>query len=428
MKILTKAVITALLASSTLAAHAADTLQVWIRANDNARTIYEQEATAFEKTTGIKINYFSASTDFEQRLARAAIGNTLPDLIINDAAYMGQLIKLGIVDPIDPASLANGKDLQPTALNSLKYDDGKYYGIPTSVQASALYIRKDWREKLGLPQPKTWADLKALAKAFTLKDPDGNGKNDTYGFGLPGSSTRGYASWVLSSFIWQAGGEFVRPVNGGFKATMDGKGVVDALTFMRGMVCEKLVQPGAINAVTSNVSNAFRSGQVGMVLSGPYSLPVFSEEPGPDKFEVVKPPRGPASQASIAEGEAIYLVKSGKQKALATKFIDFMISPQGQKIGMAVGMPNEPIVRLPVNKTIDANAVYHDARWKVFAEQYATDGRYVPAVPNWTPIRQLTADGFNRILSDCSSNIPAELGKLNVKVNAELSKQKVLAK
>ncbi|ACS84509.1 ABC transporter substrate-binding protein [Musicola paradisiaca] len=428
MNILAKAVTTALLASTALAAHAADTLEVWIRANNNARVIYEQEAAAFEKSTGIKVNYFTASTDFEQRLARAAVGNTLPDLIVNDAAYMGQLIQLGVVDAIDPSTLSNGKDLQPVALGSLKYSDGKYYGIPTSVQASALYIRKDWREKLGLPQPKTWADLKALAEAFTNKDPDGNGKADTYGFGLPGSSTRGYASWILASFIWQAGGEFVQPVNGGFKGTMTDKGVVDALTFMRGMVCEKLTQPGAVNAVTSDISNAFRSGQVGMVLSGPYSLPVFSDEPGPDKFEVVKPPRGPVSQASIAEGEAIYLVKSGKQKALAAKFIDFMISPQGQTIGTAVGMPNEPIVRLPVNKNVDANAVYKDARWQVFAEQYAADGHYVPGVPNWTPIRQTTAEGFNRILAECDSNIPAELEKLNDKVNAELSKQKVLAK
>ncbi|MBN3062564.1 MULTISPECIES: ABC transporter substrate-binding protein [Pectobacterium] len=427
-KIVAKVVATALLAGSSLAVHAADELNVWIRANNNARVIYEQEAAAFEKQTGIKVSYFSASTDFEQRLARAAVGNTLPDLIINDAAYMGQLIQLNVVDAIEPSQLSYGKDLQPVALNSLKFGDGKYYGIPTSVQASALYIRKDWREKLGLPQPKTWDDLKALAQAFTEKDPDGNGKNDTYGFGLPGSATRGYTSWILSSFIWQAGGEFVSRQGDAFKASLDDKGVVDAVTFMRGMVCDKVVQPGAINAVTSDISNAFRSGQVGMVLSGPYSMPVFSNEPGPDKFEVVKPPRGPVSNASLAEGEAIFLVKSSKQKAQALKFIDFFISQEGQKIGTAVGTPNEPIVRLPVNKTVDANAIYQDQRWGVFAEQYASDGHYVPAVPNWTPIRQVTADGFNKILSNCQSDIPTELKQLNEKVNIELGKQKVLAK
>lgn len=428
MKKYMKLFLSGLLMGTTLSAQAADTLNVWIRANNNARAVYEREAAEFEKNTGIKVSYFSASTDFEQRLARAAIGNTLPDLIINDAAYMGQLIQLGIVDMIDPATLENGKDLQPAALASLKYTDGNYYGIPTSVQASALYIRKDWREKLGLPQPQTWDDLKALAKAFTFNDPDGNQKNDTYGFGLPGSSTRGYTSWIMSSFIWQAGGEFVSHGDNGFKATLDGQGVVAALTFMRGMICEKMVQPGAINAVTSDISNAFRSGQVGMVLSGPYSLPVFTEEPGADKFEVIKPPRGPKGQDSIAEGEAIYLVKSGKQKEQAAKFIDFMISPEGQKLGTAVGTSNEPIVRLPVNKQVDANGVYKDPRWQVFADQYAHSGHYVPAVPNWTPIRQATADGFNKILSNCDADIAAELTKLNAKVDNELNKQKVLAK
>ncbi|VTR30918.1 Lipoprotein lplA [Serratia fonticola] len=80
---------------------------------------------------------------------------------------------------------------------------------------SPLFVRKDWREKLGLPQPKTWQDVATLAKAFTTQDPDGNGKSDTYGFLLPASTTRGYASWFMSAFLWQAGGDFIREVGAG---------------------------------------------------------------------------------------------------------------------------------------------------------------------------------------------------------------------
>lgn len=55
-------------------AYAAETLNIWIRASNDSKNIYTKEAETFEKKTGIKIEYFNATTDFEQRLARAAAG------------------------------------------------------------------------------------------------------------------------------------------------------------------------------------------------------------------------------------------------------------------------------------------------------------------------------------------------------------------
>ncbi|WJH32749.1 hypothetical protein N6H14_21045 [Paenibacillus sp. CC-CFT747] len=42
-------------------------------------------------------------------------------------------------------------------------------------------LRKDWLDKLGLKPPKTLEEYITVMKAFTHNDPDGNGKNDTYG-------------------------------------------------------------------------------------------------------------------------------------------------------------------------------------------------------------------------------------------------------
>lgn len=409
--------------------YAAETLNVWIRASNDSKNIYKQEAETFEKKSGIKIEYFNATTDFEQRLARAAAGNALPDLIFNDAVAMGQFIQLGIAEEIDPKTIAGGDNLYPTAWESTRYTDGKYYGVPTSAQTFALFVRKDWREKLGMPAPKTWSDVEKLAKAFTTQDPDGNGKNDTYGFLLPGSTTRGYASWFMSAFLWQAGGDFIREgvTKGTFKASLDEPAATETLQFMRGMLCEKVVQPGAINATTADIIPSFRSGQTGMFFTGPYHIALFDKDPGKDKFEVVTL-EGPKNSATLAEGTTVFMMKSSKNKEAARKFIEFMISQEGQEIGMGKGSKHMPVVRLPVNKNVDTQAVYNDERWATFASLYANEGRYVPQVPNWTPIRQVTADGFNRILADCGSDITAELKATNEKVNAELAKQQVLAK
>lgn len=311
--------------------YAATTLNVWIRASNDSKNIYKQEAEKFEEKTGIKIAYFNATTDFEQRLARATAGNALPDLIFNDAASLGQFIQLGIAEEIDPQTIAGGDQLFQTAWKSTRYIDGKYYGVPTSAQTFALFVRKDWREKLGLPQPKSWDDIQTLAKAFTTQDPDGNGKNDTYGFIVPASTTRGYASWFMSSFIWQAGGDFVKEENGKFSASLNTPEVAQAMTFMRTMMCDKVTQPGAINATTADVIPSFRSGQSGMFFSGPYHIALFDKDPGKDNFEVI-PVAGPKGEATLAEGTTVFMMKSSIQKEAARKFIEFMISADRKSV------------------------------------------------------------------------------------------------
>ncbi|WP_127586989.1 extracellular solute-binding protein [Paenibacillus koleovorans] len=65
--------------------------------------------------------------------------------------------------------------------------DGKIYGIPRyfPVQyGKTPLIRKDWLDNLGLKVPTNFEELKKVAIAFTKNDPDGNGKDDTYGIML----------------------------------------------------------------------------------------------------------------------------------------------------------------------------------------------------------------------------------------------------
>ncbi|RTE10354.1 extracellular solute-binding protein [Paenibacillus whitsoniae] len=74
--------------------------------------------------------------------------------------------------------------------------DGKLYDIAVLAKLDVNWVylvRTDWLKKLGLEAPKTTDELMTVAKAFTEKDPDGNGKNDTYGLSLGG----GYNNKVI---------------------------------------------------------------------------------------------------------------------------------------------------------------------------------------------------------------------------------------
>jgi multiple sugar transport system substrate-binding protein len=409
---------------------AEDTLQVWTRSSADGRKTYDAIAEAFTKKTGIRIEYFNAMTDFEQRLARAAAGNDLPDLIINDVGSLGQFVGMGIADEIDRGKIAGGADLHEAAWRGAKAYNGKYYAVPTSAQAHVLFIRKDWRTKLKMPVPQTWAEVQALAKAFTEKDPDGNGRADTYGFVFPGSTTRGYTAWFMSSFLWQSGGDFIRPAGQDqYKASLTEPGAVLTLNWFKRLLCDdKVMQPNAVNATTQEANQAFISGQAGMYLSGPYHIALFDKEPGRDKVEVVPAPAGNGGKAVLAGGELAYVMKTGTQKAAAQKFIEFLISPEGQSLGMKAPAGGLPVVRLPVNKKVDVGATYQDPRWQMVAEEYAQHGHALPAIPNWAKVQQVAAEGFNASLSRCSTAVHADLQALNAKVDEELARQKVLAK
>lgn len=401
-------------------------LRVWTRSSRDGRKTYDAIAAAFTKKTGIRVEYFNALTDFEQRLARAAVGGRMPDVIVNELGTAGQLVNMGVASEIDRGRIAGADDLLESAWRAATLPDGRIYGVPISVQTHVLFIRRDWREKLGLPVPRSWEELAQLSRAFTERDPDGNGRRDTYGLAFPGGTARGYAAWYLSSFLFQAGGEFLRQgADGKVHGALDEPAAVATLSFFRRLVCEdRSVQPNAINASTQETNKSFSSGQAGIYLSGPYHISLFDQEPGRDRYEVVPVPAGPTGQrASLAGGELAFIARSTQQPERARRFIEFLISPEGQTLGTQPPHGGLPVVRLPVNRGLDAAKVHGDERWAMVAQEYQQHGHPLPQARNWSRLQQLAADGFNAILARCSKDIPGELRALNVRFNAELARQ-----
>lgn len=420
------ALLVALLPATVRSAPVDEPLRVWTRSSKDGRKTYDAIAAAFTKKTGIRVEYFNALTDFEQRLARAAVGGRMPDVIVNELGTAGQLVNMGVATEIDRTRIAGADQLLDSAWRAATLPDGKVYGVPVSVQTHVLFIRRDWREKLNLPVPRNWEELAQLSRAFTERDPDGNGRRDSYGLAFPGGTARGYAAWYLSSFLFQAGGEFQRRgADGKMHGALDEPAAVATLAFFRRLVCEdRSVQPNAINASTQETNKVFSSGQAGIYLSGPYHIALFDKEPGRDHYEVVPLPAGPTGQrASLAGGELAFITTRSLQPERARQFVEFLISPEGQTLGMQAPQGGLPIVRLPVNRNLDAGAGHGDARWSMVAQEYAQHGHPLPQARNWSRLQQLTADGFNSILAHCSKDIPGDLRALNQRFNAELARQ-----
>lgn len=406
-------------------------IEIWIRqapGSDSAKTA-EKLAAAFTEKTKIQTKVVAIFDDFETKLQQQGAQRALPDIVINDTAQLGNMQGQGWLTEVDRKNVANGDKLQDRAWTAAQGADGKYYAMPFSAQSFLLLIRTDWRKKVGLPEPKTWDDLTALGKAFTTQDPDGNGKADTAGFVVPGTTQRGYMSWYASSYIWANGGNFIEPAGSGqWKPAINNDKSVEAVSWLKDQFCaHKTVNPGAINNNTTVSHEVFEKSQAGIYLVGPYVLARFVKSMGSDKIEAIPVPKGPSGgPGTLAEGENVYLMAGSKNVAGQKAFAEFAASKEGQIVGMNKDDPGA-IVRLPVNQEVDMAAVRQDPRWKVFQDFYNTAGVYSSNVPNWAPFRQTSADGLNAVMADCGSNVRQAMDNLANQLGAELKKQNVLA-
>src|SRR2546430_7653001 len=411
----------------TATADASGPLKVWARAAGDSPKAFQAIFDAFTKKTGIKIETFFTLTDFEAKLSAAATAHDLPDVVFNDAAQLGNFKPQGITRPVDTSKVAGADQLTPASWESAKDVQGNVYAVPFSAQANLLFVRSDWLTKLNLAPPKTWDDVAAVAKAFTTQDPDGNGKNDTYGLAVPGSTTRGYISWYWSTFFWQAGGEYFNGSNGKFSATVNTPEALKATQWFKSLFCDqKVVQPSSLNDTTTETNKAFQTGVTGMYYTRPYAFATMDATPIKGKYTVLAPPAGPANAKTLAEGTNIYLMAGNRPNA-ARQFAEFAITPEAQKLGMTA-VPSATIVRRPVNSTVDAAASHNsDPRWTLAQQVYKDQGHYEPvSMPNWAQLRQTTSDALNGLIAKCGDP-QAALTSLNDKLGSLLKQQGVAA-
>ena len=93
------------------------------------------------------------------------------------------------------------------------------------------------------------------------------------------------------------------------------------------------------NALTNKVAaNEFTGGKAAMIFKGGWDAGSFYQAMG-SKVGVMLPPYSTSPMSAIIEetGEGYGVPSSAKHKAMAVKFLKFILSPQGQKIIAASG-------------------------------------------------------------------------------------------
>ncbi|MBO0796272.1 MAG: extracellular solute-binding protein, partial [Ktedonobacteraceae bacterium] len=222
----------------------------------------------------LKLTLLPSGTDGTTKMNAAAAANNLPDLfqvLSNDLVL--KWIDLGLVAPVNsllPMMPGRTKDRYSNAdLNKLYTINGQLYVLQEPAQLTrrqGVFIRKDWLDKLGLQPPKTLDELLAVARAFTTRDPDGNGKNDTYGFGTLIEEGIGLGSRF--NFIYGAYGiSDVWDHSTSDKITLSVRkpGYLAATQFIRKMVEEKVIDPDWTTLNKDEFRARWKQGKYGIM-------------------------------------------------------------------------------------------------------------------------------------------------------------------
>ena len=149
--------------------------------------------TEMEKLCNVDLQItWAPQADYETKFATVMAGTDVPMVMVitsgitTNAAYKDLCaggVFWDLTDKIQERPIFRDELTTPNNLLASAVE-GRNYLFPASVSSArvGLLYRSDWVEKLGLQAPTTIETFKAMVKAFTEDDPDGNGVKDTIGF------------------------------------------------------------------------------------------------------------------------------------------------------------------------------------------------------------------------------------------------------
>ncbi|WP_169081733.1 extracellular solute-binding protein [Paenibacillus sp. PL91] len=160
----------------------------------------------------LKLDYMVAGKEYHDKLNATLAGGSAPDLFISGGAESQKYISDGIASDlgafITKETMPNYfKWVTQEEVDAFQLQQGKFFRAILPFQRNTYaswYIRQDWLDKLGLKSPKNFEELTDVLTQFTIGDPDGNKKQDTYGFTAAGSGQSlpfDFPQWLNNGFV-----------------------------------------------------------------------------------------------------------------------------------------------------------------------------------------------------------------------------------
>ncbi len=339
----------------------------------------------------------SSATDQDAKINAAAAANNLPDVFMVNRDAWFKITQNGLTAPVDallPMMPTRTKDhYSDPGRNLLVTLNGKMYGLPdpgTIPHIDGLVIRQDWLDKLGLKAPTTLDEFLTVAKAFTEKDPDGNGKNDTYGYcayiegtGLNNPALGTRFDWIYGAY--GVAGTFNLSSAASFGLNVRNPNYMKATQFIKQIIDAKVIDPDWPTLKKEEFRARWKQGKCGMMHENFAALATVANYSDFDKlfpnalWAVLAPPKGPDGKSADGVEYAnarIYAISkkamdAGKGPAIA-KLLEWMATDGYMLLGFGQDGVN---YKLDANGNVTTSGIDPKLAWTAKENQPLTQLR-----------------------------------------------------
>jgi len=306
---------------------------------------------------GVTVTPVWAASDpssFQQKFAALLASGDLPDLVLfggtvgtTTAAAQVQAVQQGAFTDLTPHLTGSALDDYPNlALIAPKIwqnarINGRTYGVPRgrTVPGTSLLLRFDWAQKVGVPIAQiTSSDaFREALVDFGSRDPDGNGRPDTWGIPDVEFTYSYFAEMFGAPNGWRLNRD------GSLTKDIETPEYRDAIAFAQTLFKQGGFHPDAATQTQANHYSLFEGGRVGAYLDALYASgqtrPFLAQLGFKDAIRHLLPPPGPGRKAVTFNaagynGMVMIPSKVGKDSAKVRqllKILDYFASPFGSE-------------------------------------------------------------------------------------------------
>lgn len=290
-----------------------------------------------EEKLGIEVDMEMPPSDYDQKLLTSISSGEKYDLVYLTKDLMDVLVDQGALtqlnDQIEASEVLSDESVIPDSeWEQITYDDGAVYGVFNKSEGGTMpIVRQDWMEKLNLDQPKTLDDFYRVLKAFKEQDPDGNGKDDTYGL-----STAGL--YDIQGFMSAAGVKYKYVVdeNGNRTIPYATEAAVPVYDWLNQLYEEGILDPNFATNDTGKMRELFLTDRVGMVTYWDAWVGLFNnmrQEENPDTEFLAKGiagAEGPEGRMLRRGDPSMWAIPiNAENPEAALEFLEFWHSEEG---------------------------------------------------------------------------------------------------
>ena len=262
------------------------------------------------KNPDIKVDLqITGFDDYFTKLATTVGGSNAPDVFeMNMENYLAYMLRGACADL---TGLVNADNYSAGTLEAVS-SAGKLYAVPMSFSTCILIYNKALFDQAGIAYPTndwTWADAQAAAEAITALG------DDIWGYYQPITYNEFYKS------VKSNGRSLLNEDYTAFTVNSpENVAVLDAmLKRVRG---ENHVQPTAEEMAGRGDWDMFTEGKLGMIITGIWAFPTYTEKCAFDWDIVVEP--GYATKSTFFFANVNCVSPSSEKKEAAAKFADAM--------------------------------------------------------------------------------------------------------